>query len=389
MVRMTIKDPETGGLVEVDTDDGPTMERLAILRDLRMTPPTAEDIAAALEARGQARVTERAATEDDRLRFTSLTDFLDEDEPEEEWLVAGIIPVASLFQFLGKPESFKSMGLLSLHVSAAYGSPWLGRAVRAMPSFYVSNEKRRRSVRERLALMTGAQSGQREHDLTVIHRTPLRIHPKDTGWLRLVEAVDAVNAEAMVSLDTITSLAPAGFKENDGASWAEVLDAVRMLTSLAHPATVLGSFHPAKADGGGVAMSSRGHGSFDGEADGALTFNRPDRRKDEGVIHARPKDGEYRVIPFEWNPATRLIEPKDLTGLVLTATTVVDVVRSLGNPTWQDVQMAYGKDPAGRCRFGEDKVREVLMDATGAGMLVRGRENATDPYRWSIPEEAE
>jgi hypothetical protein len=67
----------------------------------------------------------------------------------------------------------------------------------------------------------------------------------------------------------------------------------------------------------------------------------------------------------------------------------VDVVRSLGNPTWQDVQMAYGKDPAGRFRFGEDKVREVLMVATNADMLVRTRENATDPYRWSIPEEAD
>ena len=43
----------------------------------------------------------------------------------------------------------------------------------------------------------------------------------------------------MVSLDTTTSLAPAGFKENDGSSWQEVLEAIRMLTNLNPPATVL------------------------------------------------------------------------------------------------------------------------------------------------------
>jgi hypothetical protein len=160
-----------------------------------------------------------------------------------------------------------------------------------------------------------------------------------------------------------------------------------MLTSLDQPATVLGSFHPAKADGGGVGMSSRGHGSFDGEADGALTFNRPSRSKDEGVIHARPKDGEYRVIPFVWDHETRLILPKDLTGLALTALTVVDVVRTLGNPTWQEVREVYGKDATGKYRFGEEKVQKVLNEAATSGLLVKERVSATDPFRFRVPDE--
>ena len=41
---------------EVDSDDTETMERLRVIRDLRLAPPSADDIAAALEQRRESQL---------------------------------------------------------------------------------------------------------------------------------------------------------------------------------------------------------------------------------------------------------------------------------------------------------------------------------------------
>lgn len=312
------------------------------------------------------------STTTNRDRIIPLDDFLRETFEDTEWLVEDVIPLAGLIQFLGKPESFKTMGLLTLHIAAAYGINWLGRTTTPTTSVYVSNEKRRRSVHERLDLATRTveQDHKRQKDIFVLHRSGLRIDAKNDQWNRLVDFVHELDEPVVVSLDTITSLAPTGFKENTGESWEVVLGAMRMLTNLPKPATVLGSFHPSKADTGGVSMSSRGHGSFDGEADGALTFNRPDRAADEGVIHARPKDGSYQIIPFAFDLDSRMLTARGILGTALTIENTVEIVKQFQNPSLEQIRLAFGKDAStGRFRFGEEKVREKLREAIEEGYI--------------------
>lgn len=323
-------------------------------------------------------------------RFTPLGTFLAEVDPPQEWLVPDLIALDTLTQFLGKPESFKTFGLLNLHIAATYGTEWLGRPVPAVHGYYVSGEKRRRSVRERLAVMTQQQKTRATKELTIIHRTGLKVDPTNEQWLRLVEEVSKRQERTLVSLDTLTTLAPSDFNENRGESWAPMLEAMRMLTDLPEPATVLASFHPAKHDKGGVGMSSRGHGSFDGEADGAIVFNRPTRATDEGSIHARPKDGAYTVIPFAWNPKTYALDPVNMLTMPLTNATIVDVVAALERTDFESIWNAFGLDATGKHRFGVRKVREVLNAAVEAGDIDTERNKANENITYFIPgEEAE
>ena len=221
------------------------------------------------------------------------------------------------------------MCMLGLHVACAYGGQWLGRDIPPTISYYVSGEKRRRSIRDRVAHMVAAEKGPELKQLVIVHRSGLTVDANSDLWKRLVEEVYQRHERAVVGLDTITSLAPAGFNEISGESWEPILRGMRMLTDLPEPATVIGAFHPSKEDKGGIGMQSRGHTSFGGEADGALIFSRPDRRTDIGTIHVRPKDGAYSNIPFYWDPDTFRVTPKDLTGLVLTHESLVTVVASV------------------------------------------------------------
>jgi hypothetical protein len=117
------------------------------------------------------------------------------------------------------------------------------------------------------------------------------------------EAVRAVlerfrGSHAFVILDTLNSLAPAGFDENSGRDMNAVLAAIRDLQN-EFDSTVLLLHHPAKAPEGRDV--GRGHGSLDGEIDGTLAFSRVGERADQhGRVVIRPKDGEEQSVDFEY-----------------------------------------------------------------------------------------
>ena len=136
-------------------------------------------------------------------------------------------------------------------------------------------------------------------------------------------------------------------------------------------------------------MSSRGHGSFDGEADGALTFNRPSRSKDEGVIDARPKDGEYRVILLF---GTRPYAPRCAEGPNGAGPHGLHRRRRRPRPGDSHVVRSAGGLRQGWRRPLEvrrgNSVRDVLNDATRNGDLGDvEREGSTTAYRYSIVDE--
>lgn len=301
--------------------------------------------------------------------LTTLADFLDEVDAATLDVVPGVIPADALILWVGRKESFKSMAAMTLHGAVATGADWMGRPVLPMRSVYVSNEKRRRSVRERFRAIIGGRPIL--HDVGIAHRQGLTMDIGNPSWCRFVDEIEAMGERVLITLDTLTSLAPPGFKENNPDAMGGVLAALRMLTSLPTPATVNLLHHPAHADGGGKEMRGRGHSSLEGEHDGLLSFHRADRAKDEGVIHARPKDGDYRLMPFVWDRDSMLILPRDLTGTPLTPSTALEIVGGLGGAaTISDVQAALGKDATtGRPRFSEDRIRVVLGGCVDAGTL--------------------
>lgn len=56
-----------------------------------------------------------------------VADLLAVEEPEEEWLVEGLIPAGGNFLLAGYPKTYKTMVLLELAVALATESPFLGR----------------------------------------------------------------------------------------------------------------------------------------------------------------------------------------------------------------------------------------------------------------------
>ena len=166
------------------------------------------------------------------------------------------------------------------------------------------------------------------------------------------------------------------------------LAAIRMLTNLATPATVALLHHPAWADAAGKEMRGRGHSSLEGEHDGLLSFDRPDRELDEGVIHVRPKDGDYRLIMFAWDRDSMRVVRRDVVGLPLTVDTVASIVSAMDGATVEQVRSQLGTDPqTDKPRFGDDRVRDVLNDAVAAGRLERTGGSGGKPavYR-DVPE---
>jgi AAA domain len=317
-----------------------------------------------------------------------MATFLAEDDVPSLDVVPGVIPADGLLLWVGRKESFKSMTAQTLHVACATGTPWLGHDVLPMRSVYVSNEKRRRSVRERFRSIIGR--GELRHEIGIVHRTGLVLDATSDRWRRFVDEIDVMNERVLVTLDTLTSLSPVGFKENTPEGMNGVLAALRMLTGLPAPATVNLLHHPAWADLAGKEMRGRGHSSLEGEHDGLLSFDRADREKDEAVIHVRPKDGDYQLILIAWDRDTMRIVRRDVMGMPLTIETAVALVSGLGGVVTVDrVRQALGVDTAtGRPRFSDDRVRTVLNDAVAAVRLTAtgGRGGSQRTYAVPVDE---
>jgi hypothetical protein len=248
-------------------------------------------------------------------------DFLATASEQVPWIARDLVVEGGITLFLGAPASFKSMAALELGFASAAGNNWLGLEVESRPICYVSNEKSKETVADRI------------RHLTVIHRPQMPFivaHRKGIAfgnepWARLVEQVRALD-HPIVILDTLASLSPGGFDENSTKDMGDALFYTRQLTDA--DATVILVHHPKKAskDGGSNGpLSGRGSGRLDGEVDGWVEFHRKEPTENKAWLHARPKDGQARRIPVLWNLETFCLEI-DQIGRACTATTVADTV---------------------------------------------------------------
>lgn len=256
----------------------------------------------------------------------SLADFLAESDAGVQYVLGRVIPDASLVTVLGRPESFKSMGLVALGLACAGAAEtWLGLDLGpARPFVYVSNEKTATTIRERFRRMTDAAPP--TEPVIVVHRQGVTFGDA-SRWSSVVELVRQITRRTghapLVVLDTLASLAGAGFDENSGKDMAVVLAAVRQLTDLG--ATVILAHHPAKHGDGDGGIRMRGHTSLWGETDVTLEFRRPDRAVEAGMVRAEPKDGDLAILRFTWDRETFLLAPEETAG-IMTARTIADMV---------------------------------------------------------------
>lgn len=285
-----------------------------------------------------------------------LADFIAAGSGRVEWMLEGGIVHGALCQWLGSWESFKTMAMLQLGACSATGRPWLGMAVEDAPFLYVSNEKSPETIRDRLRRIM--PPGVLRDRVVIVHRRGVRF---DRRWDEVIRRAEDMGGP-FVGLDTLSSLAPAGWNENRSEHMSVALDAIRQLTSTG--ATAALAHHPSKVSGGGV---GRGHGSLDGEVDGTLEFDRPEREGLKLTLGIRPKDGEHRRLGLIWNPDTFLLEV-DPAGVVPTPALIALALRDLYDPKTGPVTATRlrAEFPA----YGERAFRDRL-DAAVAAKAIR------------------
>jgi len=222
----------------------------------------------------------------------------DRGEPQDDtkWACSNVWKPGALTLIVGTQQSFKSWSMFDLMYHAAKGSNWLDRSLCHYDAIvYVSNEKSFAAVYERMWLLF-------EHDrelankVYVKHRTD-RIHFGNAAWNSMVDWMqnELVGDRVLVILDTLTSLAPPGYDENNLKDVSKVLSAIRDMqqgerfdTMLVHHLNAMGE-------------RPRGHTSLDGEVDGFVKFDRRGRDLDEVMVRFEPKDGLPSLQTFSFD----------------------------------------------------------------------------------------
>jgi ribosomal protein S25 len=118
MVRALLRDGQV-----VDTDDAETMERLRIVRDVQMVPPTAEDIAAALDERRSAKAAKAPAATLPALRdvFESLQDPTEYPFLVHRMLRLGYFALLAAYESTGKSYIGTQLALSVIAQRAVFG----------------------------------------------------------------------------------------------------------------------------------------------------------------------------------------------------------------------------------------------------------------------------
>jgi len=235
----------------------------------------------------------------------ALEDFLAQSPAGVPWFVDGVMVEGGLIAGVGRPETFKTQAAIHLGLAAAGGaSSWLGLKLGPVrPFLYVTNEKAAATVREKFRRMTAVLHP--TEPIRVAHRARLMFGDR-ARWAELSASVKELGPRTFVVLDTVASLAGPGFDENSGKDMAVVLSAVRQLCDAG--STVLLLHHPSKHGEGTGGIRLRGHTSLWGEVDAVLEFTRPSRESPTGVIRMEPKDGDFRLVQFAWDPRTFLLQ---------------------------------------------------------------------------------
>lgn len=272
---------------------------------------------------------------------------------------------------VGRPETFKTFGSLQLGFAGACGGSWLGYELgEPRPFVYVSAEKSRSTVRDRLTHLAAAMPP--AAPVWVVHRAGITFGDKE-GWGRLRELVGWLGPRTFVVVDTIASVAGPGFDENNGRDMAVVLGALRQLADLG--ATVAALHHPSKHGDGVGGIRMRGHTSLWGEIDATLEFTRPDRAVEAGLVRVEPKDGDLRLIPFRWRRETFLLE-EDAGILALTPTAIAAVVEALYDGTGLKAEAISARFPGS----GRTVVLDRIAEAVRAGLIARTGQGRATAY---------
>jgi hypothetical protein len=130
------------GMIPVDADARADLLASLDVASTPATPPQTEALpAAAVEKSGLA------------FRF----DGWEQDPPQVEFLVDGLVPVGSVGMVYGRADSLKTWMLFSLAISVSTGSPWLGRSTLKRKVGIVDFETGANNLHRRL-YMLGAKS---------------------------------------------------------------------------------------------------------------------------------------------------------------------------------------------------------------------------------------
>ena len=230
---------------------------------------------------------------------TLLETMLTEGAPKEDqaWGCYDVWKPGALTLVVGTQQSFKSWSMFDLMLNAAKGTDWLDHALTQFDAVvYISNEKSLQAVYERMYLVFSEEHAAANR-VFVKHRGD-RIYFGNEEWDKVVAWLrDEMPGERiLLILDTLTSLAPPGYDENNLKDVSKILAAIRQVQDSSRVDVML--VHHLNASG----ERPRGHTSLDGAVDGFVRFDRKGRDLDEVLVRFEPKDGmpsfgTYRFVP--------------------------------------------------------------------------------------------
>lgn len=225
---------------------------------------------------------------------------IERGEPQDDtrWACSNVWKPGALTLVVGTQQSFKSWSMFDLMYHAAKGTDWLDRSLTPYDAVvYVSNEKSFAAVYERLWLLF-ANDMDLAGKVHIRHRED-RIQFGNENWERFVDWAhnELMGSRILLILDTLTSLAPAGYDENNLKDVSRVLNHIRELQQgerfdvmLVHHLNAMGE-------------RPRGHTALDGEVDGFVKFDRRGRDLDEVLVRFEPKDGLPSLQTFTFDSA--------------------------------------------------------------------------------------
>ena len=236
---------------------------------------------------------------------TLLETILTDGPPQEDqaWNCVDVWKPGALTLVVGTQQSFKSWSMFDLMLNAAKGTDWLGHALVPFDTIvYISNEKSKQAVYERMHILF-AKEKEAANKVYVRHRGD-RIHFGNAAWDKLAVWLrdEMGDKRVLLVLDTLTSLAPPGYDENNLKDVGKALAAIGEIQDGSSVDVML--VHHLNAGGG----RPRGHTSLDGAVDGFVRFDRRGRDSPEVIVRFEPKDGMPSTSTHRFLPAHGLFE---------------------------------------------------------------------------------
>jgi AAA domain-containing protein len=240
------------------------------------------------------------------------------DEPEEEWLVDGLVPADGLTILGGDPKTGKTLFALDLGFAVASGGRFLDRDTAQASFLYVTEEGSPAEMRKRVKRLL--ESRPPTLPTRLAYRQGVRFDDELT-WAEIRAEVDRLPKPALIVLDPLRELILGD--ENDSATINGVGRAVRSLLADFAGVTVVLLHHLSKRRdiGGNGGHRLRGSSALWGAADCTLLFigTPPDDDTDgevvlRGKVFVEPRNAPKATLSWVWDVATGLFVPADSAG---------------------------------------------------------------------------